>query len=26
MHNITTPELPEAVKNARDKFFLESTI
>ncbi len=26
MHNITTPELPEVVKDARDKFFLESTI
>eukprot|EP00347_Sterkiella_histriomuscorum_P019859 403340035 len=26
MHNITTPELPEAVKDARDKFFLEQTI
>jgi len=26
MHNIATPELPDAVRDARDKFFLESTI
>ena len=26
MHNIATPELPEVVREARDKFFLESTI
>ena len=26
MHNITTPELPEVVREARDKFFLETTI
>jgi len=26
MHNIATPELPEEVKDARDKFLIEITI